>query len=68
MTDYYYLVKISLGDKMKKIFTLNNIIQVLVSFFIGASLYLKFSIKTKAKLNSTELTIKSIIKGDYNDK
>ena len=29
---------------MKKIFTLNNIIQVLVSFFIGASLYLKFSI------------------------
>ena len=30
--------------------------------------HLKFSIKTKAKLNSTELTIKSIIKGDYNDK
>ena len=30
--------------------------------------HLKFNIKTKAKLNSTELTIKSIIKGDYNDK
>lgn len=30
--------------------------------------HLKFNIKTKSKLNSTELTIKSIIKGDYNDK
>ena len=44
MTDYYYLDKISLGDDMKKFFKLDNIIQVIISLFIGASLYLKYLI------------------------